>query len=103
METALSERIRGTWTHTKDRLAELDRRVSALEKRARDTVEEVPQRLRGAWDRATGTVRRQLDVATGDDLDRLAARVDELAKKVERLARERVAKASAKVVRITKK
>ncbi|MSP60917.1 MAG: hypothetical protein EXR72_11345 [Myxococcales bacterium] len=103
METALSERIRGTWSHTKDRLSEIDRRVSALEKRARESVAEAPRRLRLAWDQATGTVRQKLDVATSDDLGRLAARVDELAKRVEKLTRERVARASAKVVRLTRK
>ncbi len=98
---ALADRVRGTWTSTRDQLLALERRVGDLERRTRAEVEAIPAQLKGAWVRAAGSVRRSLDVPGGDELRELAARVDELAKKVEQLAaQERAPKAAAKVTRL---
>ena len=109
METTGSlGKIRGTWDHTRK---QVETRIGAarnlgekarhtfvnIEKKAKGSIDEVPEQLRGAWHGVLDKLREGLDVATREDISKLSARVDDLAKKVDKLAR--VAKARETVAK----
>jgi polyhydroxyalkanoate synthesis regulator phasin len=83
----VSERIKDTFSNAKLQLEGLPRKVEALEKKAKESLDDVPAQLKGAWEIVIDRVRGALDYASREDLHELSARVDELAKKVERLIR----------------
>jgi hypothetical protein len=85
--TTVSERIKDTFSNAKLQLEGLPRKVEALEKKAKESLDDVPAQLKGAWEIVIDRVRGALDYASREDLHELSARVEELAKKVERLIR----------------
>jgi hypothetical protein len=66
---------------------QIKKRLTLVQERAasvKDAIEiDVPEQLRGAWDRVVGQIRTALDFATREDLAKLAKRVDALAAKID--------------------
>jgi polyhydroxyalkanoate synthesis regulator phasin len=83
----VSDRIKDTFSNAKLQIEGLPRKVEALEKKAKESLDDVPAQLKGAWETVLDRVRGALDYASREDLHELSARVDELAKKVEKLIR----------------
>jgi hypothetical protein len=94
----VSEKLRGTFTSAKSQLEGFEKvavkQVALLEKKAKASIGEVkesldtvPNQLKGAWEQVLTRVRGALDYASRDDLNKVAHKVDDLAKKVEKLLR----------------
>jgi len=86
--TALTDRLRDTFSTAKLQLVTLEKevegRVQTLERRALD----VPHQLRGVWDTVLVRLRSALSIATRRELAELAARVEELTAKVDQLVKQ---------------
>lgn len=92
----VSERIKGTFSTAKLQLEDFEKKVGELEKKAKESIDEVPAQLRGAWDTVLGRVRGALDYASRADLQQLSERVEDLAKKVDKLIRGEKIRQAAK-------
>jgi hypothetical protein len=83
----VSNRIKDTFSNARQQLEGFEKMVEGLEKRAKESFDDVPGQLRGAWENVVERLRHALDFATRVELRELSARVDELAKKVDKLLR----------------
>jgi|GEM_PF-3428906 len=89
--TALTDRLRDTFSTAKLQLVTLEKqvegRVQTLESAARRALD-VPEQLRGVWDTVLVRIRAALSIATRSELADLAARVEELTAKVDQLVKQ---------------
>jgi hypothetical protein len=94
----VSERIRGTFSNARNQIEHakvqledfektFEKKVGELERKAKESLDDVPAQLKGAWETVVGRVRTALDFATREELKALANHVEVLAQKVERLIR----------------
>jgi hypothetical protein len=109
--STVAESLKSTYENARGQVFELEKelnkRVAKLEKKAKETVEDVrgqfddvPQQLKGAWETVVTRVRSALAFATREELEQLGTKVDELAKKVDKLIRgEKLRAATAKPVK----
>lgn len=96
----VSERIKDSLETARSQLVGFERKfeatVEGLEKKAKESLDEVPGQFKGAWDTVLVRLRGALDVATHDELHALGERVDELAEKVAQLLKRDKPKPSSK-------
>ena len=85
MET-VSSRLKQTFDNAQRELADLEKRISGIERKALD---ELPAQLKWAWQTVVGRVRGAFDFATQEELHDLQSRIEELTKKVDELVREK--------------
>jgi hypothetical protein len=95
----VSEQVKKSFGAAKLQFVELEKKVGELpqhlSKAARDSIEDVPQQLKGAWDHVVERLRGALDYASREDLEKLGDKVEDLAKKVEKLIRGEKIRAAA--------
>jgi hypothetical protein len=103
----VSDRIKDTFSNAKNQLegfekelkknvGQFEKKVGQLEKKAKESFDDVPAQLKGAWDTVVGRVRDALDYASRADVHELSERVEDLAKKVEKLIRGEKIRQAAK-------
>jgi BMFP domain-containing protein YqiC len=88
MATAISDKVRDGLTNAKQQFGELhDKAINSFTD-VRGQVGEVPEQLRGAWDRVVHRIFGALDVPSREDFDRINQRLDGLERKIDRLGRK---------------
>jgi hypothetical protein len=99
----VSERIKGTFSSAKLQLEGFEKKVGEIEKKAKESLDEVPAQLKGAWEQVVVRLRGVLDYATREEVRQLSEKVDDLAKKVDKLIRGEKIRQAAKPDKPTKR
>ena len=94
----VSEKIKDTYEQARSQFngfeKQVEKKVARLEKDAKarlevvkEQLEEVPDQLRGQWEKVVVRLRSALAFATREELEQLGVKVEDLAKKVDKLIR----------------
>jgi hypothetical protein len=83
----VSEKIKGSFDNARQQIGAFEKRMEDWERKARESLDDVPAQLRGAWLIVIERLRATLDFATREEVRELSAKVEELTKKVDKLIR----------------
>ncbi len=95
----VSERLRGGFASAKTQLDGIHERAVSSMSDVREQVSDVPEQLKGAWERVIHRICLALPVPTREDLEQILARLDGIEERLSRLeppARQTAAKRSRK-------
>ena len=94
MAMVISDKLRDGITNAKSQFGELQEKAIHSFSDVRDQVGEVPEQLRGAWERVVHRICAALEVPSREEFNALVQRLDAIERKLDRLWR--VAKRAAR-------